>query len=351
MQRDSWRGGGSGRGGCNRTSRSWGRTDIEPAGANCASGGVRIQSGLDRNANDILDDSEVRLTSYTCNGAAGASAGTGSAGPAGPAGPAGIPGTAGMPGTAGTPGTPGAPGTIGPAGPTGATGAVGTPGTPGTPGLAGPSGTPGAPGASGTPGLTSLVRTTPEAAGANCAAGGQLVQAGLDANSNGALDVGEVQSSVYACNGVAGVPGVPGATGTPGATGATGAIGAAGPAGLNSLIRTAPEPAGANCAAGGWGAASLIEADNAGSAFNPQIAVDGSGNALAVWQQFDGTNNNIWANRFTPAGGWGAPAMIETDNAGNALNPQIAVDGSGNALTVWQQVEGTRDNIWANRFR
>ena len=95
----------------------------------------------------------------------------------------------------------------------------------------------------------------------------------------------------------------------------------------------------------------MIEADNAGSAFNPQIAFDGSGNAMAVWYQSDGARSNIWAARFTPAGGWGGPAMIETDNAGNALNPQIAVDGSGNALTVWQQVDGTRDNIWANRFR
>ena len=345
------------------------RTDIEPAGANCASGGVRIQSGLDRNANDLLDDSEVRLTSYACNGAAGTSAS-----PTGPAGPAGTTGPAGTPGT------------LSPAGPSGATGAVGTPGTPGTPGLAGPSGAPGAPGApgaSGTPGLTSLVRTTPEAAGANCAAGGQLVQAGLDANSNGALDVGEVQSSVYACNGVAGVPG---ATGTPGATGATGAIGAAGPAGLNSLIRTAPQPAGANCAAGGlrvqvgpdtsrdgvlqtgevtstdyvcsvaaaaakaWQTAQLIETNNLGTASNPQIAFDASGNAIAVWQQADGPLFNVWANRYTPAAGWGAPALIETDNAGAAFNPQIAVDGSGNALAVWQQFDGTNNNIWANRF-
>ena len=47
---------------------------------------------------------------------------------------------------------------------------------------------------------------------------------------------------------------------------------------------------------------------------------------------------------------WGTALLIETDNAGNAENPQIAVDGSGNAITVWQQHDGTRENIWANRF-
>ena len=48
---------------------------------------------------------------------------------------------------------------------------------------------------------------------------------------------------------------------------------------------------------------------------------------------------------------WQGAALLETDNAGNAFSPQIAVDASGNALTVWTQSEGTRDNIWANVFR
>ena len=100
-----------------------------------------------------------------------------------------------------------------------------------------------------------------------------------------------------------------------------------------------------------WGTASLIETDNAENAFNPQIAFDGSGNALAVWNQSDGTRNNIWANRFAAAtSSWGTAALIETDNFGDALDPQIAFDASGNALTVWSQFDGTRYNIWANRF-
>lgn len=33
-----------------------------------------------------------------------------------------------------------------------------------------------------------------------------------------------------------------------------------------------------------WGTAALIETDDAGSAYSPQIAFDASGNALAVWQ-------------------------------------------------------------------
>ena len=100
----------------------------------------------------------------------------------------------------------------------------------------------------------------------------------------------------------------------------------------------------------GWGAAERIETDNAGSAFDAQVAVDPSGNAVAVWYQDDGTRDNIWANRFTPTAGWGAAEPIETDNAGRASSPQVALDSNGNAVAVWQQWDGTRFNIWANRF-
>ena len=98
-----------------------------------------------------------------------------------------------------------------------------------------------------------------------------------------------------------------------------------------------------------WGSAVLIETDNAGFAYQPQIAVDSSGNALAVWAQSDGTRVNIRANRFNGSN-WGNAVLIETNNDGDADSPQIAIDSSGNALVVWRQYDGTRTNIWANRF-
>jgi hypothetical protein len=102
---------------------------------------------------------------------------------------------------------------------------------------------------------------------------------------------------------------------------------------------------------GGWGTATLIETDNTGAAIAPQIAFDASGNALAVWRQNDGTRHNAWANRFTPAGGWGTATLIETNNSGNAYNVQIAMNASGNAMAVWSQFSGSvQDNIWANRY-
>jgi hypothetical protein len=103
-------------------------------------------------------------------------------------------------------------------------------------------------------------------------------------------------------------------------------------------------------AGSGWGTAELIETTNTGGAYGPKIAVDDSGNALAVWHQSNGSYYSIWANRYTAGSGWGTAELIENDDAGNAYRPEIALDASGNALAVWSQNDGVRNNIMANRY-
>lgn len=98
-----------------------------------------------------------------------------------------------------------------------------------------------------------------------------------------------------------------------------------------------------------WGTVELIESNDSAGAGGVQIAVDDAGNAFAVWHQRDGIWESIWANRFDGSR-WGTAELIESDNNGRALDPQIAVDGAGNALAVWKQFDGSHDNIVANRF-
>ncbi len=114
--------------------------------------------------------------------------------------------------------------------------------------------------------------------------------------------------------------------------------------------RTANIWANRYAAGTGWGTAAMVETGNIGPAFAPQVAFDAGGSALAVWSKFDGTRTNIWASRYTAGTGWGAAALIETDNAGSANKPQIAIDANGNALAVWQQSDGEADSVWANRY-
>ena len=97
----------------------------------------------------------------------------------------------------------------------------------------------------------------------------------------------------------------------------------------------------------------MIETNSASLATLPQIAMDGTGAAIAVWSQNDeypaSLWNNIWANRFDGSS-WGTAELIETDNASDASNPQIAMDGTGAAIAVWYQGGVLLDNIWANQF-
>jgi hypothetical protein len=99
---------------------------------------------------------------------------------------------------------------------------------------------------------------------------------------------------------------------------------------------------------GGWGDAELIETED-GSVGWPQVAMDGDGNAIAVWEQSDGTQQSIWSNRYAVGTGWGDAQLIE-DRGGNANFPQVAMDAEGNAIAVWRQLDGTEYSIWSNRY-
>jgi len=96
----------------------------------------------------------------------------------------------------------------------GATGVTGPTGLTGPQGPAGPQGVVGTNGTNGTNGYNTLVKTTTELAGANCATGGTKVEVGLDINGNGILDAAEIISAQtkYICNGATGSQGPPGSS-------------------------------------------------------------------------------------------------------------------------------------------
>jgi len=98
-------------------------------------------------------------------------------------------------------------------------------------GQPGEKGAMGAPGKDGKAGATSIVAQTVEPPGANCAGGGTKIASGVDGDGDGSLTEGEIKKVTYVCNGAAGPAG---ASGRPG-----------------MLVTVSPEPAGANCPAGG----------------------------------------------------------------------------------------------------
>jgi hypothetical protein len=125
---------------------------------------------------------------------------TGATGPQGPIGLTGATGATGATGPQGPQGIQGIQGEVGPQGQIGLTGATGPQGPIGLTGQTGPQGTAGS---NGSNGQNSLVKTTTETAGVNCATGGVKLEFGIDANTNGVLDALEINSSLtkYICNG------------------------------------------------------------------------------------------------------------------------------------------------------
>ena len=132
---------------------------------------------------------------------------TGATGATGATGPIGLTGATGPQGIQGITGATGPQGSIGLTGPIGLTGAIGATGPQGPQGIAGINGINGT---NGVDGKNTLVNTSIESAGANCATGGTKVEVGLDTNNNGVLDSGEINATLtkYICNGAVGATGL-----------------------------------------------------------------------------------------------------------------------------------------------
>jgi hypothetical protein len=203
----------------------------------CPTGGISVDAGVDNNGNGVLDTAEVTSTQFVCNGTAGTN---------------GFNALVSI-----TTEPPSANCTTG-----GKKVSVGSDTNVNSildnaeiisssyicNGVDGASGSNGA---NGTNGLNTLVATATLLPGdVNCAYGGNKITSGPDANVNGILDSGEVNSTSYVCNGV------DGANGTNGANGANGANG------LNTLMATATLlPGDVNCAYGGSKVTSGLDAN------------------------------------------------------------------------------------------
>ena len=247
-------------------------TTVEPAGANCATGGVKLEFGPDVNGNGLLDAGEIipALTKYICNGAVGAQ------GPQGNTGATGLQGPAGLAGPQGPAGPAGATGATGPQGPAGVAGAQGPIGLTGPQGIQGAQGPAGSNGTNGTNGTAVLNGITNPAAGTGVNGDFYINTATntlFGPKTNGTWPAGVSLVGPQGATGATGPQGPSGATGAQGPIGLTGAAGpqgiqgVAGPAGtngLNALVKTTAEPVGANCTYGGTKVETGLDANSNG---------------------------------------------------------------------------------------
>jgi hypothetical protein len=346
------------------------RVQAEPAGSACASGGIRIVSGVDRNADGVLQEAEVTASAPACHGAAGPAGATGATGaralltvrpePAGPGCPVGgqrleagsdanqngVLDTDEVTSTAlvchGVNGTVGGDGrdslvaqAVEPAGAHCAHGGsrimagldanndgVLQPSEVSTTSYA----CHGAPGATGAVGPRALVAVSAEVAGVHCPVGGQRIETGIDANANGVLESGEVASTAYACNG---------ANGTNGADG------------LGSLIAQAAEPAGANCTYGGSKVTSGVDADRDGVLDPGEVTATSyvcspSGQAGMHWVHLTAGSVQAVPNTGYLVDNASAATVTLPANASLAIGDRVAVTGMGSGGWTLAQNAGQR---------
>ena len=103
-----------------------------------------------------------------------------------------------------------------------------------------------------------------------------------------------------------------------------------------------------------WGAPVTVVLPSAGITLKDvRLAANGAGRAHAVWTRAASAPaaETIESARCVIGGAWSAPHRLDSRDGSNAAAlPRIAVDVSGDAIAVFTQHDGTRPNVHANRF-
>ncbi|MGA9190949.1 MAG: hypothetical protein WBZ24_04410, partial [Anaerolineales bacterium] len=109
-----------------------------------------------------------------------------------------------------------------------------------------------------------------------------------------------------------------------------------------------PTISAASLVAGSWKAPGNISGGVWGATV-PQIAVSPGGDAIAIWRKSgDGTHEVIEAASRPPGDAWQSPVVISTPqqevppgDTTAVSHPQVAIDSSGNAVAVWEGYNGS----------
>ena len=100
----------------------------------------------------------------------------------------------------------------------------------------------------------------------------------------------------------------------------------------------------------GWGKPTLLE-NFSGHSGDGCIDLNESGKAVAVWWQRNPQMKDLVGASFSFVKGWGKAKLLEQNNAGDVnYFPKVSINDQGAALSAWQQSDGIRDHVWANRF-
>ena len=105
--------------------------------------------------------------------------------------------------------------------------------------------------------------------------------------------------------------------------------------GSTNAIEATELPAGA-----AWQTPAQIS--NAGSEdYDTQVAIDEQGNVVAVWQHNDGGQEVVQAAQLPAGGSWQSTASQLSEGGQPAYNPELASNPQGDAVVVWERYNGS----------
>lgn len=106
-------------------------------------------------------------------------------------------------------------------------------------------------------------------------------------------------------------------------------------------------PAGATS----WQPWARVDASGSLTARDADVAISANGTAMAIWRERNpgDSNYSVKAARYLPQGGWQAPQSIDDsfDNVVAESPPKVAMDASGNAVAVWHQGNSLYYNVFS----
>jgi hypothetical protein len=80
--------------------------------------------------------------------------------------------------------------------------------------------------------------------------------------------------------------------------------------------------------------------------FEPQVAIDSTGNVHSVWTRSDGSFFRIQYSTRTAGGNWSTPVTI-SDAGQSSSEPQLDIDSANNIIVVWTRFDGANNRIQA----
>jgi hypothetical protein len=104
-----------------------------------------------------------------------------------------------------------------------------------------------------------------------------------------------------------------------------------------------------NATTNSWDSESIKLSDD-DSAISPRVAVSSNDTVMAVWSEFSSEWHIKSSLYDVNSGVWSTPVFVDLNTQEPATEPQVCFAGNNNATIVWRQYDGSRFNIWSNRY-